>query len=340
MTHPLIDGLAASPDLFIHQFDIAADRALIIRLSAEQLRKASFLDERILGQGVEGGWAPWRDIEPSARKAPPADVNFIFHIGHCGSTLISRLVEEVSGARALREPLAIRQIAMIAADIPDGLSPWSLAALKDRLDLYLRTSSKGARTVIKATSWCGGLAEFSNRPALFCYSRPEAYVATMLGGANNPLDLKLNASIRLRRLRRLCGDGEIAAISGLSLGELAAVSWAVETTAVASLEKTTPERFRAIEFDSFLEKAGDGLAAALAHLSLPATGAKIGAALSGPLMRTYSKDASFDYTTADRREIVRDYRQAHAEEMRRGLSWLEAAAKKHSAIAGALSTFG
>lgn len=339
MTHPLIDGIAASPDLFIHQFDVAGDRALIIRLSTEQLRKASFLDERALGQGVDGGWAPWRDIEPSARRAAAANVSFIFHIGHCGSTLISRLLEDVSGARSLREPLAIRQLAIVAADIPDGLSLWTSAMFDDRLDLYLRTSSKGAKTVIKATSWCGGLADLTRGPAIFCYSAPQAFIATMLGGANNPIDLKLNASIRLRRLRRLCGDPEVADIAALSPGELAAMSWATETATICAAAKRDPSRFLALEFDGFLSRPEEALAAALSHLSLPAPLKKIEAALAGPLMRTYSKDASFDYTPHDRREILSDYKKAHSDEIRRGLNWLETAGKTHQAIAAALPDF-
>ncbi|OFX03224.1 MAG: hypothetical protein A3E78_03655 [Alphaproteobacteria bacterium RIFCSPHIGHO2_12_FULL_63_12] len=339
MTHPLIDGLAASPDILIHQFDIVGDRALIIRLSTEQLRQASFLDERVLVKGVEGGWAPWRDVESSARRAAAANVNFIFHIGHCGSTLVSRLLEDASGARALREPLAIRQLASVAADFDDGLSPWTDATLNDRFDLYLRSSSKGAKTILKATSWCGGLARLSKGPALFCYSEPGAYVATMLGGANNPTDLKLNAAIRLRRLRRLCGDPQFANLAALSPGELAAMSWATETATIAEAQAATPERFHAIEFDAFLARPEEGLGGAIAHLSLSAPSERIAAALSGPIMRTYSKDASFDYTPQDRRELLNDYKRAHGEEIRRARAWLDAAGNAHPAVAAALSRF-
>lgn len=339
VAHPLIDGIAASPDVFIHQFDIAGDRALIIRLSADQLRKASFLDERVLGQGVEGGWAAWREIEASARSAPAANVNFIFHVGHCGSTLISRLIEEISGTRSLREPLAVRQLALASVDILDRLSIWNESDLTNRLDLFLRTISKGLKTIVKAASWCSDLVNRTGGAAVFCYSKPDAYIATMLGGANNQIDLKLNAAMRMRRLRRIAG-ALVADIASLSPGELAAMSWATETTTIAAAAKHDPARIHAIEFDEFLSRPEEELAVALAHLSLPASQDKIRSALSGPLMRTYSKDASFSYTPADRREFLGEYRKAHGAEIARGRSWLEKAGGTYPAIAAALADFG
>ncbi|NWG91663.1 MAG: hypothetical protein HXY21_04045 [Parvularculaceae bacterium] len=335
MASPLIDGLAASPDIFIHNFDIAGDRALIIRLSAAERRKASFLDDRVLGPGVEGGWAAWSDIEPAAARAPKAKATFIFHIGHCGSTLVSKLIEEASGARTLREPQALRTFATTEADLSDGLALWSEAEFEKRLALWLNVASKGEQTIVKATSWCGALCRRSSGAALFCCSKPDAYIATMLGAANNPIDLKLNAPIRLRRLRRLCGT-DVARLADLSMGELAAMSWAAEAATMAAPD---PARFHAIEFDSFLAKPAEGLAAAMAHLGLPADAARIKAALAGPLMRTYSKDATFDYSPEDRQGFLAEYRAAHQGEIARGMKWLDAAAKAHASVAAGLARF-
>ncbi len=334
--HPLIDGLGASPDVFIHNFDVVGDRALLIRLNAEQRRKASFLDDRVLGPGVEGGWAPWSVVEPAARRAPAADVSFIFHIGHCGSTLISRLIEEAAGVRSLREPAALRTLATIDDDLADGLSLWTEQALTDRFALYLNSASKGEKTIIKATSWCGGLVNRTRSASLFCYSKPDAYFATMLGGANNPIDLKLNAPIRLRRLRNLC-KAPVAILSALSPGELAAMSWACET---ATLAHANSAPLHAIEFDSFLARQETTLARALTHLALTAAADRIRAALSGPTMRQYSKDSAFEYSPEDRSALLAQHRAAHFDEIACGRRWLEAAAKAHAPIGAALAAFG
>lgn len=339
MSHPLIDGLGISPDVFIHQFDVAGDRALLVRLSAEQLRAASFLDERVLGPDVVGGWAPWEDIVVAVKRAPPADARFIFHVGHCGSTLISRLVEETAGVRSLREPLALRQFAQIAADADDGAALWTDAMLRKRMDIFLRVASAGRPTIVKPTSWCGDLAPRVTGKAILVYAKPDVYIATMIGAANNPIDLRLNAPLRLRRLRRRYA-APIATLSALSIGEIAAMSWASEAAALDAAAASAPERFRPLDFDAFLRGAEEGLAFVLDHFTLVAPGEKVRAALAGPLMRTYSKDSSFDYSPEDRRRFLAEYRAANADEVRRGLRWLDETAKAHPAIASALARFG
>lgn len=339
MTHPLIDGLATSPDILIHDFDVAGDRALIIRLTAELRRKASFLDDRILGPGVEGGWAAWGEIEPAAMRAPASKARFIFHIGHCGSTLVSRLIEEASGVRSLREPAGLRTLAATLCDVDEGLALWSKTEFDRRLALCLNVASAGVPTVIKATSWCGDLVNRTSGAATFCYSKPDPYIATMLGGANNPIDLKLNAPIRLRRLRRLCA-APVGELSALSLGEIAAMSWGCETAAMAATMAREPSRIETVDFDAFLTRPEQALAALLAHFSIAAPPEPIRAALAGPLMRTYSKDASFDYSPADRRTLLAEYAAAHKEEIARGRQWLQNAAKTHKPLAAALEQFG
>lgn len=342
MTSPgrsLIDGLGVSPDVFIHNFDAAGDRALLIRLAADLLRKASFLDDRILGAGVEGGWASFAQVERAASRAPAANAHFIFHVGHCGSTLISRLIEAASGVRSLREPAALRTLASVQADIPDGLALWNDAEFEKRLRIYLNVASGGAPTVIKATSWCGDLVLRTPGPAVFCLAKPQAYIAAMLGGANNPIDLKLNAPIRLRRLRGLCAN-RIAELAALSLGELAAMGWACETATMAAAMERDAARILAIDFDAFLAAPETGLAKLLAHLSLSGSAEAIRAALSGPLMRTYSKDSTFDYSPDDRRALLAEYAAEHKTEIGRGLKWLDRAAKTHAPVAAALARFG
>ncbi len=339
MTHKLLDGLSTSPDVFIHQFDIVGDRALIIRLDQEPRRQASFLDDRILGPGVEGGWAPWAEIEAAALAAPPAKAGFIFHIGHCGSTLISRLIEVASGVRSLREPQPLRQFATVAADLADGLSPWTAAELQKRIDLYLRTASAGETTIIKATSYCGDLVNRMKGAAAFCYSTPQTYIAAMLGGANNPLDLRLHAPLRLRRLRTLCA-APVADLATLTPGEVAAMSWACETATMAAAHEHDAQRIFTIDFDAFLRRQEETLAALLAHFSLTTSPDRIRAALTGPTMRTYSKDSSFDYSPEDRRVLLAEYAAAHKAEIARGRQWLELAAKAHKPVAAALDRFG
>ena len=109
-------SFASDPSLFPFQLDIAGDRLLMMRVSEDEFKAASFLDQR-LTQSETGKpqramqWGDWSVIAPQGAGARD-DARFIFHIGHVGSTLIARLLGEASDTLALREPQLLRQFAL------------------------------------------------------------------------------------------------------------------------------------------------------------------------------------------------------------------------------------
>ena len=338
MTHPLLASIGSSRDVFIHQIDALNARALLVRLSAEQLKAASFLDDRIIAPGVEAAWVPLVELDAAASRAPKFVGGMIFHIGHCGSTLISRLVEEATGARSLREPAILRTLAQLLAAADDGAGLWPWEKISASLQTALNVAGGGAPSIIKATSYCGDLAAMISATRLFCFVVPATYIASMMSGAN-PTDLKLHAALRLKRLRRITGDA-IADLHALSPGEMAAMSWACECAAALASTNAPDAKFMSVDFDRFLENAANWLTAIIAHLGLSADAARINTVLSGPLMRSYSKDFSFAYSPTDRREIVAENLAAHRAEVERGLSWLSRQASAHRAINDAVGAFG
>ena len=93
---------------------------LLVRLTAQRRRDASFLDERALPAGADGGWLPL-GFAGDTTGAGGCDL----HIGHCGSTLLSRLLESWPQLQGLREPLPLRTLAEAwPRDAPESrLSP-------------------------------------------------------------------------------------------------------------------------------------------------------------------------------------------------------------------------
>src|SRR3546814_16003598 len=75
------------------------DRVLIALLGEADYRAASFLDQRLLTDRVGREWRAWNALPDLGAAAPRPD--FIFHIGHVGSTLVSRLLAEVGDAMPL-----------------------------------------------------------------------------------------------------------------------------------------------------------------------------------------------------------------------------------------------
>ena len=92
-------------------------------------RAASFLDDRILTSDVKGSWVSLGSVLDAAQAiGERKPLHFIFHTGHVGSTLLSRLLDESGCVLSLREPLPLRTL----ADARDVLGlPESLLSSRD-----------------------------------------------------------------------------------------------------------------------------------------------------------------------------------------------------------------
>ncbi len=129
MTDPatLLATLAESPDWFCHQLDLEADRALLLRLEPAAIRAAAFLDERVLAGRSDGFRIPLATLRERAQACVGRAPHAIFHIGHCGSTLLARVLGELPGLRVLREPLPLRTLAALYEELPQATARYRRA---------------------------------------------------------------------------------------------------------------------------------------------------------------------------------------------------------------------
>ncbi len=342
----LARSLKDSPEIFPFALDLVRDAASFARLPAEALEAASFLDERALGPGARLEAHAWPQVEAAVAAADlKEDCGFIFHIGHVGSTLISRLMGASPKVLALREPLALRTLAEAHAGLdapesllaPDGFERRCSAMLK----LWSRRFAPGQRPIIKATSFCAGLAEdllgraFAPK-ALLMVAPPEPHLAALLGGPNNRIDIRAMAPGRLKRLHRRLGEIPWR-LSSMSLGEMAAMGWASEMSALAAAAARHPERAVWLDFERFLLRPQRRLADAFAAFGIEGEDAEIAAILASPVMGRYAKAPEHAYGPAVRARVQDQARREAGEEIRRGMAWLDAAAARFPAIASALA---
>src|SRR5689334_14599649 len=102
----LVNEISGSPLLYPQKLDAERDQVFLVRMDQAAYRTASFLDDRILSPAMKGIWIPWavvaQAMNPIVTQRP---LHFIFHTGHVGSTLLSRLIDETQVTLGLREPL-------------------------------------------------------------------------------------------------------------------------------------------------------------------------------------------------------------------------------------------
>ena len=333
MQQKLFDDLPSDLGVFPHQYELTNDQVLLVRLAPDVLASASFLDQRILAPNTPGAWFAWTHV--SRAPLSTARPGYIFHMGHCGSTLLSRLISAVSGTAALREPLPLRVLASDAAE--GGGSLLGLEKRKERLAFFEACWARGpAPVIVKATSMCTDLAAdivAAGRRALFIYQTPALHLAALLAGQNTLIDLRGFAQMRHRRLNRFMDASPLASAS---LGELAAQVWLSEAAGAASVKGG---KFDAVNFENFLAAPQESLAKACGVFGFETTQDKISTALSGPIMKTYSKAPEHAFTAETRKQILADATRNHKTEIDRGLAYIDAAGQRSETLAKAITQF-
>ena len=341
--------LPVSPDAYPQAVDLVRGLVLVIRMDVRAYRAASFLDDRILGPSTEGAWIPGAAIAQAARQVSGArPLHFIFHTGHVGSTLLSRLLDETGAVLGLREPLPLRTLAD-AHDIlgkPESLlgSPQFEALLDMLLGLWSRGYESTRAVVVKATSSAGRLAPrlLGQSPAsraVYLNLAPEPYLATLLGGANSSTDLRGHGPGRIRRL--LAGrELPVAPLYALSSGELAALGWLVESLSQAATHRAAGGRLLAVDFDEFLADVPGEISKVLAHFGLPSDDASIAAIAGSDVLRRYSKAPEQSFPPGERAARLAAARRDQSGEIAKGLAWLERLARADSTISAVLARGG
>lgn len=322
--------------LYPFKLDLTRDRVLQIDMDEAAFRTASFLDDRILAPAAKGGWTSLSTmLESGVVQATGLPIHFIFHTGHVGSTLLSRLLDEIGGVLPLREPLPLRTL----ADAQDALGDASGTAIpplgNDRfssilalfLGLWRRGFASTQMVIVKATSSAARLAPAlldaaPQARAIYLNLHAEPYLANLLAGENSPVDLIGHASERLRRFaaqRHPC----LPIPGSLSIGELAALSWLVETTTQRAVLARFPGRVLAMDFDALLADLPGQLQRVLVHIGLPNRQANLSQVLQSPVLGRYSKAPEQPFDPALRAALLLESRARNRGEILKGLRFLE-----------------
>lgn len=332
-----------SPDLFVQRIDPIARSALILRMRPAAYRKAIFLDRRVLPLTAEGFVMPHDDLVgwTQAIADPPLPIHFIFHSGHVGSTLLSRLIDEAPGVLGLREPPPLKTLAE-AHDrlgepnppLPDGhYERWFATQLR----LWRRGYDNTRSIVVKATSDAARIGHLllqaaPEAKAILLNVTAETYLALALSGASS-VDIETKLAERTRRLTRLLGAFE----NPQSRGEKIALSWLAEQLTHDRLSHPWPGRMLRLDFDAFLADPSAHLDAVFHHLRIERP-TSLGCDVSAHvLMRQYSKSPERVYSSADRSARLKLSRRENAAEIACGLTWLERLAGNHPRAAAALA---
>lgn len=276
-----LDDLYASPDHYLHSFD--ADKAIFAPMDRTAYHRSIFLDARI---SAAPGQPAALTVETLAQALrPPQPTSWIFHMAHVGSTLLARALDDPDASLVLREPLALRQLAIQ----PDERR---LAIVAAMLSKRYRAD---APTLVKA-----------NVPVNFMLPKlaalePGAHAILLYLPLRDYLLAILRNDSHRDWLRKVTGflSPYLGDLTGVSDAERAAALWLAQVSAFTVALAAMPNA-RALNAELFFAGPERVLNAAAAHLGVPIAPAAIASTVSGPLFASHAKNPALAFDNQQR----------------------------------------
>jgi len=301
-----------------------------VEMSADEYRAESFLDDRILQPSRDAHLLKWTEVADVMPADARNDIRWIFHIGHVGSTLVSRLLGEFESVLAVREPRALRDLTFFPRNVRDRFVPIVRA-------LMSRSFNAGQIAVVKATSMVSEIAAElvgEKGRALFLYAAPRVYLRTILAGERSQAELQTLAAFYAARAKA----HEIPWIEApQNPANVAALVWACEMAALEKAAASLPsECVLWLDFDEFLADPETSLGALTSFFGLSAEPSRLAEIAEGPLMHRYSKALDHEFGPEARRRILDQAAAEYATDIETALAMLNQAAEKAPALARAI----
>ncbi len=342
MTNSWQNQFSQDARLLPHLVDLNTDQVLLSHLTEEDYRKASFLDQRIITPQLRRQLVSWSEMS-RVHIDETTNPQYIFHIGHVGSTLLSRLLGEIDTVLALREPQLLRTLCEISQIREEPDSPWSPVSYEQRFSESVRWLSRSfhpqQRVMMKASSFVSELAPellAEETEALFLYAPIDRYIPTILAGDASVQETHMMAGARLKRLTRHLGKAP-ARLWELTLAQRVAMSWMCELVTLFIAQKTSDSaKIMWMDFEVFLDAPQDQLIKAASHFNLELSEQKATDLVSGPIMSSYSKAPEHDYSPDLRQELLREANENYATDIRGAISWVGDVAANFPLVAEAM----
>lgn len=344
-------AILTSPEIFLRDLDPVRGRAVFTPMSEASYRASAFLDNRIVRVGDQDRVVDLDDLIELVATQPARHrvIHYLFHIGHCGSTLISRVLGERPCYLALREPPLLMGLsrsfrALDRPGFPISRERWEV--LKD-LSLFMlgKTWRSDQVALIKATSHAGNLIPTLMRHtgrelAVVLYVDLETFLATMLRPHTRREARLFARDFRARELAGLI-DAPPRAADDYSDPELLALTWLLQARELA-MALEAPDigpRCLPLHFDDFLADpptATDRICAFLGPAIAPAERDRI---LDGPWLTRAAKDPGQTYGREDRERELSASRSRHAADMAAALAFAKDISDSE-ALSGLRERFG
>ncbi|UNK48878.1 hypothetical protein MNR01_14190 [Lysobacter sp. S4-A87] len=294
-------------------FDPVQDQAWVLHFEPQDYRRASFLDRRATQHRDVSGWVVSRvELEAATDPAAALPLHWLFHIGHCGSSLVSRTLDLLPGVLGLREPLPLLALAHGRDDA--ATEQWRSPVLT----LLARGFADTRAVVVKPTSLVTTLAPgllAGGGKACLLWVDLQTWLATMLRDEELKSGVLDSESLRLESL-----ELDLPATSD---GERLARAWLAEQLRWQRLagDPGLSSRLLDLDFAGFLADPAGASARLAAHYGLAVPHDWAQRIQASGLLGRYAKDESVGFDAHERRRELAAAATRHAGDIAGGMDW-------------------
>ncbi len=303
-----------SPDWYPFAFE--SDALVMLPMHRAAYTNSIFLDNRITPAAETPVALPLSALQ---NPPPPHPAGWIFHVAHCGSTLLARALDRSDGGLVLREPLTLRQLGFDAAT---GNTDWP-ARLAIVRALLSRRPQNAPPTIIKANvpvnfGIAAAIIASPDERAIFLHFPLTPYLLAILRSPNHRIWVRTITDALAPAIISATG----AALPGDDASRAAAL-WLAQMRLFNAALTTSPHS-RSLDADILFNAPAPVLAAASALFGQPMPAADIDTVINGPLFATYAKNPAVAFDNAARL-VRRDTAAAElAPELAAARGWVDA----------------
>lgn len=310
--------LMASPDHFL--FALEDGQATLMPMDRAAYARSIFLDRRIspAGQTMARVDALRLAALMDQTGAPAPEIGWIFHVAHCGSTLLARALDG-PGSLVLREPVVLRQLAVEATG--GGRDAGWQVRLRLAQRLLGRRYAPEAPVIVKANVPVNFIiddlmAGRPGAPGLFLYYPLDTYLLAILRSDNHRnWVMSVSAELRTELDRREpSGPVQTPAVAAARL-------WLAQIRAYEDGLRRYPNTV-SLDAATLFAQPRPVLQAASRLFGVPLDTAALNATLAGPLFTTYSKNPGIAFDNDSRIAREADQRARLADDIVLANRWV------------------
>jgi len=328
--------------------------AITSPLTASGYRRTPFLDERSLKHGIGAcrysvQTTQLKDLaEWGAGKSHyqvGEGVNFLFHLGHTGSTLLSRALGELEGTRVLREPPLLTWLSdsLPNMDKKEQTAIWNSVVLPWLSRRYYAIE----RIVVKAKSTAlrflrPAIKHNDASKAVFMYSTLRTHLTVSMARQHErfsdehygSLDVKMKGAFNA--FKEFSVDSQ--AFQSLSIPKRMALAWMKRMLFVQSMPRS---QVLMLDMDAFLANPYQHLMEVGQFLDLNITKKAAETIASDRyIFKVYAKDQDVPWDEAVQRRLFQGRLTAYRTEIDEGIEFAGMLMAKHKALQKLRSLMG